>query len=129
MNRYCLDTNVLIEPWNKYYSMDLCPEYWEVLDDLAKKDIIFCAEEVRRELERVDDRLSEWAKARSYLFRSVTKEVQVKLRDILRQFPRLVDTIKDRSMADPWVKSRQFGYLFSIRPANAVWVRKGRHRY
>ena len=34
---YCLDTNILVEAWNKYYSPDLCPEYWEIIDELARR--------------------------------------------------------------------------------------------
>lgn len=59
---YCLDTNVLIEPWNKYYSMDLCPEYWDVIDDLASKGIVFCTKLVRKEIENIDDKLNLWVK-------------------------------------------------------------------
>lgn len=103
MKRYCLDSNVLIEPWNKYYSMALCPEYWEVLDELARNGTVFCTEEVRREIEKVDDELSKWVKARPYLFREASAEVQRSLRAILGRFRRLVDTARDRSMADPWV--------------------------
>ena len=103
MNKFCLDTNALIEPWNKYYSMELCPDYWELLDSLAKEGTIFCTEEVERELSRTDDDLTDWVKIRSYLFKAINEDVQIKLRELLEKYPRLVDTIKDRSMADPWV--------------------------
>lgn len=103
MTKYCLDANALIEPWNKYYSMKLCPDYWNVLDNLAKEGVIFCTEEVGRELDKIDDELKAWAGARPYLFREITRDVQLKLRNVLASYPRLVDTIRDRSMADPWV--------------------------
>ncbi len=61
---YCLDTNVFIEPWNKYYSMSLCPDYWELIDSLAKEGVLFCTEEVCREIEKVDDGLNDWVHAR-----------------------------------------------------------------
>lgn len=100
---YCLDTNVLIEPWNKYYSMELCPEYWDIIENLAKNQVVFCTFEVRREIEKVDDELFKWVGSRPYLFRDETPQVQHYLRQILAKFLRLVDTRKDRSMADPWV--------------------------
>lgn len=100
---YCLDTNVLIEPWNKYYSMKLCPEYWNVIDDLAKKGMVFCTQEVRQEIGKVDDDLDKWIQERPHLFKEVTVDVQKNLRQILSQFKALVDAKKDRSMADPWV--------------------------
>ena len=101
--RYCLDTNVLIQAWNSYYSVELCPDYWDILDDMAQNDAVFCTREVKREIEKIDDALKEWAKNRPHLFREVSNEVQTHLRAILNEFPRLVDTTKDRSMADPWV--------------------------
>lgn len=101
--KYCLDTNALIQPWNSYYSMKLCPDYWSILDQLAHRKLIFCTTEVHREISRIDDELSKWIKLRSHLFRDVSDGVQQRLREVLQKFPRLVDSTKDRSMADPWV--------------------------
>ncbi len=101
--KYCLDTNVLIQAWNTYYSMKLAPNYWDILDEMAQNETVFCTHEVKREIEKVDDELNEWTKARDYLFRDITEDVQQHVRDVLKAFPRLVDTTKDRSMADPWV--------------------------
>lgn len=100
---YCLDTNVLIEPWNKYYSMALCSDYWELLDELARSGIVFCTEEVRREVEKIDDGLKEWVLNRPHIIREITPQVQENIRNILGRFPRLIQHTKDRSMADPWV--------------------------
>ncbi len=100
---YCLDTNVLIQPWNNYYSPELCPDYWKVLAELVSEGTIFCTDEVRRELLQADDGLSEWIKVNHEFVRDIDDDVQIKLRTILEKFPRLVDTIRDRSMADPWV--------------------------
>lgn len=101
--RYCLDTNVFIEAWNKYYSMELCPEYWDILDSMARKGIVFCTEEVKREVEKTDDDLKAWLSDRDHFVRPVTDEVQQRLRSILADFENLVDARRDRSMADPWV--------------------------
>lgn len=102
MKKYCLDTNVFIEAWNKYYSMKLSPGYWDVLDDLAQKGIIFCTQEVKYEIEKVDDKLTQWIKTRNHFFKEITENVQSCLRNVL-QFERLVDSSKTRSVADPWV--------------------------
>ena len=101
--KYCLDTSALMEPWNKYYSMDLCPQYWDVLNDLGEKGIVFCTHDVKREIEKKDDDLFAWIKDRPFLFREVTEQVQENLRGILASHSRLVNTAKERSMADPWV--------------------------
>ena len=103
MQKYCLDTNVFIEAWNRYYSMELCPEYWDILDDLAKRGSIFAPIEVKREIQKADDGLSEWIKEKPYLFKEITLPVQEQLRFIMASHGRLVDSIKQRSIADPWV--------------------------
>ena len=103
MKKYCLDTNVFIEAWNRYYSMDLCPQYWRILDDLAQQGTIFAPIEVKREIEKTDDGLYAWLRKRSYFFRDVDLRVQRELRRIMASHGRLVDSIKQRSIADPWV--------------------------
>lgn len=105
MKRYCLDTNILIEAWTKHYSMDLCPDYWEIVDDLARKDRIFCTMEVKREIEKTDDKLSRWIGERPHLFRELTEQVFSNLKRIYKNPAniRLVDSSKFRSAADPWV--------------------------
>jgi len=101
--RYCLDTNVFIEGWNKYYSMDLCPTYWTILDQLAQQDRVFAPIEVKREITQHDDGLAGWIKTRPYLFKEITIEVQEYLREIMAKYNRLVDSTRQRSIADPWV--------------------------
>ena len=103
MDCYCLDSNVFIEGWNRYYSIDFCPQYWEVLDDLATKGVIFSPIEVKREILKTDDGLANWIKNRDYIFKEITVEVQEHLRNIMAKHGRLVDSIKQRSIADPWV--------------------------
>jgi len=100
---YSLDTNIFIHAWNDYYAPDQCPEYWEILDQLALDQQIFCAEEVKREIDRHDDDLASWLKARPHFVHEITADVQQNLRAILDRFPRLVDSKKHRSIADPWI--------------------------
>lgn len=102
---YCLDTNILIEAWNKHYSMALCPDYWEILDGLAHDKKIFCTMEVKREIEKIDDGLYKWVRERPYFFRELTGKVFTNLQKINSNPAnhRLVDSSKFRSIADPWV--------------------------
>jgi predicted nucleic acid-binding protein len=103
MKKYCLDTNAFIEPWSKYYRPAFAAPYWEVLDDLGKKGIVFCPDQVKREIDKTDDGLKEWLKIRNYFVREETIEVQKRVREILQKFPHLISVGADRSMADPWV--------------------------
>ncbi len=100
---YCLDSNALIEPWNKYYTMENCAEYWEIIDRLALQGRVFCTLEVKHEIAKIDDSLAHWVEQRPYLFREESAQANANIRQILAQFPRLIDSSKGRSMADPWV--------------------------
>lgn len=102
---YCLDTNVFIEAWNKYYHKDFAGDYWRKLDDLAKAEVIFATEEVKREIDKIDDALKEWLRGREYFFRKIDDKVQECLEQVFHdpKHHRLVDSTKQRSIADPWV--------------------------
>lgn len=64
MRRYCLDSNVFIEAYRGYYSMDLVPVFWDWLDKQIKGNAIFCCENVFHEIGDLDDELGEWFKER-----------------------------------------------------------------
>lgn len=103
MSKFSLDSNALIEPWNKHYHPDILPGYWSRLDALAKDGNAFCTWEVRLELERQNDDLWLWAKERPYLFRHETREVLVTLRRVLQVCPRAIGQGKGKNAADPLV--------------------------
>lgn len=103
---YCLDANVLIQAWQKYYAPKLCPGYWELLNELGSQGRIFIAEEVYREITRTEDDLCKWLKAGKIPVRSIDGKVTQCLQRIYAQDPThktLVDNTKARSLADPWV--------------------------
>ena len=105
-NTYCLDANVLIQAWQKYYSPKFCPNYWEILNELGKANIIFIPEEVYKEITRTEDDLSEWLKKSGIPVRKISEDVIESLQSIYANNPlhkNLVDSIKGRSLADPWV--------------------------
>jgi len=41
---YCLDANVLIQAWQKYYNPTFCPDYWDKLIQLGLPNKIFIPE-------------------------------------------------------------------------------------
>jgi predicted nucleic acid-binding protein len=101
--KFCLDTNAFIEPWRSRYPIDVFPTFWQTLDEWGRDGVIVAPEEVLHEIEKVDDELLAWLKVRRYIFEVPDEVVQQKLKAILAQFQRLVDTKKGRSIADPWV--------------------------
>jgi len=105
-NRYCLDTNVLIQAWQKYYSPKFCPDYWSVLNEFGNQGIIFIPHMVNEEILRTDDDLSQWLKNSNIAVAEIDTNVTNFLKAIYAADPihkNLVDNTKQRSLADPWV--------------------------
>ncbi|MBN1505968.1 MAG: DUF4411 family protein [Sedimentisphaerales bacterium] len=102
---FCLDTNVFIQAWDKYYAIDFAAPYWDKLDELARSGVIFATEEVKREIWKTDDDLKSWLEPREYFFRPIDAMVIECLQTIYKNENnrRLVDSSKFRSVADPWV--------------------------
>lgn len=107
INKYCLDSNVLIQAWQKYYSPNYCQSYWDVLNDLGNQGIIFIPEMVYEEITRTDDDLSEWLKSSMIEVKTIDVEVTKCLKNIYSadsNHKHMVDdSKKGRSLADPWV--------------------------
>lgn len=104
--KYCLDTNVLIQAWQKYYSPKLCSDYWEILNNLGEQEKIFVPEEVYTEITKTDDDLSKWLKKSKLPIYNKTEKVIECWKEILNSNPNhqfLVDNTRNRSLADPWV--------------------------
>lgn len=105
-NKYCLDANVLIQAWQKYYNPKFCPDYWTVLIELGTHDRIFVPELVYEEITRTEDDLSKWLKGSKIPIRKISEPVTVCLQKIYATDPihkTLVDNTKARSLADPWI--------------------------
>lgn len=105
-NVYCFDANVLIEAWQKYYSPKFCPQYWEVLNSLGEAGRIFIPEAVFDEITRTEDDLCKWLKESKIPVRKIDGNITKCLQNIYAKDPshkNLVDNIKGRSLADPWV--------------------------
>lgn len=104
--KYCLDANVLIQAWQKYYSPKLCPDYWIILDQLGDNNIIFLPQMVYEEITRTDDDLSNWL-LNSHIHKyEIDEPVTECLKRIYAKDPShkfLVDNTRYRSLADPWV--------------------------
>ena len=104
--KYCLDANVLIQAWQKYYSPKFCPDYWSLLNDFGEKGKIFLPQNVFEEIVKTEDDLTNWLKDSKIPIKEVDGLVANCLRDIYAANPLhkyLVDNTKQRSLADPWV--------------------------
>lgn len=104
--KYCLDANVLIQAWQKYYNPKFCPDYWNVLNELGNQHKIFIPEQVFEEIVRTEDQLSGWLKGSQIPIGKISEPVinclqRMYAANPLHQY--LVDNTRARSLADPWV--------------------------
>lgn len=100
--RYCLDSSVLIQAWNRLYPPSAFPGVWGRMEALVESGEIVSSDEVRREIERKDDLLHVWCKPRAAMFLPRSADVQTAAAAILAALPRLVDARTGKSMADPF---------------------------
>lgn len=106
--RYLLDANTYIQAKNQYYGMDICPAYWEWLDQQCDAGIVGSVNMIGRELKDGNDEFAQWAKDRSQHFiENDDQATQAEFMNIL-QFVMAGDyNQKNRddflAKADPWI--------------------------
>lgn len=101
--RYSIDTSAILDGWRRYYPPDVFPPLWTKLEELIREGDLGATVEVLLELEKKDDEVADWARRHSDLFIPIDADIQIALVEILQRFSRLVNTQRNRSMADPWV--------------------------
>lgn len=101
---YSIDTIALVD-LKRLYPPDVFPLLWIKLDDLINKGRLISPDRVLKELERRDDELLAWVKARKHMFKELSLQ-QLKLAaGIVAEYSDLVDMNKDTEEADPFVIS------------------------
>jgi len=100
--RYSLDTSALLEGRVRYYPPDVFPALWDKFEILVGNGHIKATELVREELNKKDDEVLKWVKALD-LFIEVDNEIQAIVKDIMKQYPKLVAEGGQRSYGDPFV--------------------------
>jgi hypothetical protein len=101
---YSIDSSALIHGWRRAYRPKNFGFVWDRLSDLVTEGRLRASIEVYSELEKKDDELFKWCKDRKQaMFVEIDDEMQKHLKRIMTNHPRLVDTVKGRSGADPFV--------------------------
>lgn len=101
--RYCIDTSAWLDGWERHYPPDVFPSLWSKLEGLVAEGRIFSSEEVYIELAKKDDELHRWMMSRKDMLIPLTEDIQRRVVMLLGKYPRLVDTLRGRSKADPFV--------------------------
>lgn len=109
---YILDTNIFIEPKNRYYSFDICPGFWAFLLADFEKQNILSIKHVYEEIEAGEDDLKDWFKSnlkKSDFFDCISDgDIYKKYLEISEyvtsNYPtnKAADFLKNSS-ADPWL--------------------------
>ncbi len=101
--RYCIDTSSLVHAYQRSYPPDILPDLWEKrFDGLIDAGQLIAPFDVLEDLKQKHDDLHEWSKLRPDMFVEID-DYQDELAKIMHDFPRLVDTKKGKSGADPMV--------------------------
>lgn len=100
---FCVDTSGWLDGWHRYYPRDVFPSLWQNVEEGVNGSDIIASEEVYVEVQKKDDDLHKWMKQRKFMLIPANESIQGRVAQVLRTYPRLVDTLKGRSQADPFV--------------------------
>ncbi len=100
---YCCDTSSLLHAWRRAYPPKSFKSFWARIDNLIESGRLISSIEVFNELKKKDDDVAEWAKDRKAAFLEIDDDVQEAMGFVMGKYPRLVDTVKGKSGADPFV--------------------------
>jgi predicted nucleic acid-binding protein len=100
---YCIDTSCLIAAWEERYPPENFPKFWNYLDQLILDGRVRAPAAVLDETEKKSKELHAWLKDRPSLFIDYEEEIQLEVRNILANYPRLVMEKKQRFAADSFI--------------------------
>ena len=100
---FCLDTSAWLDGWMRDYPEEVFPSLWAKLAECIASGQVRCSEEVYVELEKKDDGIHDWLKKHKQVIVPIDERIQKIVADMLTEHPRLVDTHRQRSQADPFV--------------------------
>lgn len=86
---YSIDTSALIFASRGPYRLDNFPGFWSKMDELMRDGIMGALEDVKKEVIRKDDDISDWVKKRTEFFIPMEEDVQTAMTEILEKFPNL----------------------------------------
>jgi predicted nucleic acid-binding protein len=100
--KYVFDANIFIN-LQRRQPIDLYKPLWEIISNLMRNGTIISSAEVLDEINRGNDELKAWVKQREDCFIESDTEIQLYVREILKQDHGLVDGGKKNNCADPFV--------------------------
>jgi Domain of unknown function (DUF4411) len=121
---FSFDTSAILDAWVRHYPPDIFPSVWERMDQAASGGGIYVIDEVVTELKRKDDGIHAWIEDRETMVVAIDESIQAHVALMMKDYPRLVDTKKNRSGCDPWVialaQSRGHTVVTAERPTGSL---------
>src|SRR5688572_33130699 len=84
--RYCVDTSGWLDGWQRNYPPDVFPTLWRRVEIVIESGDIFSSEEVYVELQKKDDEIHDWMKARKEMLVPLTESIQTLASELLSEF-------------------------------------------
>lgn len=125
--KYLLDSNTYIQAKNQYYGMDICPAYWDWLDQQVGQGFVASIDLIGKELREGNDELAEWVKKRAaHFIRNDDTETQAIVSQIAQAVMAADYNVGNREIflakADPWIiaKAKSIGAIVVTHEAHAA---------
>ena len=100
--KYVFDCNIFIG-LHRFYPPDIFNSLWEKIEFLFDEGIVISSDEVIDEITKGNDSLIDWAKARSSSFYKSDENIQLIVREILKNYSALVTSAGKPNAADPFL--------------------------
>lgn len=100
---YCFDTSSLLEAWGFSYRPKSFPSFWVKLEALIADGRCAIPEEVRYEIENDANDLIGWVRTQKGLVVDFSREQELVVQRVMREYPRLINLKKNKGWADPFV--------------------------
>lgn len=93
----------MLEAWSRSYRIGSFPSFWERLTKLIADGRCVICEEVHTEIQDDSAGLADWAKGQLNFVVDFDRRQEILVQEIMRDYPRLVNTTRNKGWADPFV--------------------------
>lgn len=118
--KYLLDSNVMMLAKRTGYHFDICPGFWEWLEEKSRRGSLFSLSNVASEIKEGGDELSEWSKSKGkHIFvSSVDPETYAKMPEVsdwvMAQGYKESSRSEFFKKADPFIVAHALAHGFTV---------------
>ena len=97
--QFLLDTNVFIQADSQYYTVDICPGFWDSLKRAHENSLVLSIDSVRGEITN-NPRLEAWIKTVPSFFVSSRKQ------EVAKKYSEIIEWVKKNNQFNPEAKDK-----------------------